>query len=127
MAFSGGIDSITSVGQLLAEWDVETLTLDTIGDADMIRSASESARQLGVRHSVLDVQEEFKQQIINYFIESYAAGRTPAPCTVCNPMIKWRYLIGAEHRVGLNHRANREIGYLTDVGNIYVSHKLVQS
>ena len=83
LAFSGGIDSITSVGQLLTEWDVETLTLDTIGDADMIRSACESARQLGVRHSVLDVQGEFKQQIINYFIENYAAGRTPAPCSAC--------------------------------------------
>lgn len=105
LAFSGGIDSITSVGQLLTEWDVETLTLDTIGDADMIRSASESARRLGVRHSVLDVQREFKQQIINYFIENYAAGRTPAPCTVCNPLIKWRYLIDEADRRGIEHVA----------------------
>lgn len=105
LAFSGGIDSITSVGQLLSEWDVETLTLDTIGDAEMIRSACESAQRLGVKHSVLDVQGEFKQQIINYFIESYAAGRTPAPCTVCNPMIKWRYLTEEADRRGIEHVA----------------------
>ncbi len=105
LAFSGGIDSITSVGQLLSEWNVETLTLDTIGDADMIRSACESAQRLGVKHSVLDVREDFKHQIINYFIESYAAGRTPAPCTVCNPLIKWRYLIDEADRRGIEHVA----------------------
>lgn len=105
LAFSGGIDSITSVGLLRSQWDVETLTLDTIGDANMLRSARERARELGVPHTVLDVSAEFQQRIIDYFIDSYAAGRTPAPCTACNPLIKWRYLIEQADRRGIEHVA----------------------
>ena len=105
LAFSGGMDSRTAVSLLLEEYEVESLTLDTTGDADLLLSAERYARELGIKHSSLDVQAEFRRQIIDYFTDSYAAGRTPAPCTVCNPMIKWRYLVEQADRRGIEHVA----------------------
>ena len=105
LAFSGGMDSRTAARLLLEEYEVESLTLDTTGDADLLLSAKRYANELGIEHSSLDVQAEFRHRIIDYFTDSYAAGRTPAPCTVCNPMIKWRYLIDEADRRGIEHVA----------------------
>ena len=105
LAFSGGMDSRTAARLLLEEYEVESLTLDTTGDADLLLSAKRYATELGIEHSSLDVQAEFRHRIIDYFTDSYAAGRTPAPCTVCNPMIKWRYLIDEADRRGIEHVA----------------------
>ena len=105
LAFSGGMDSRTAARLLLEEYEVESLTLDTTGDADLLLSAKQYATELGIEHSSLDVQAEFRHRIIDYFTDSYAAGRTPAPCTVCNPMIKWRYLIDEADRRGIEHVA----------------------
>ena len=105
LAFSGGMDSRTAARLLLEEYEVESLTLDTTGDADLLLSAKRYATELGIEHSSLDVQAEFRHRIIDYFTDSYAAGRTPAPCTVCNPMIKWRYLIVEADRRGIEHVA----------------------
>ena len=105
LAFSGGMDSRTAARLLLEEYEVESLTLDTTGDADLLLSAKQYATELGIEHSSLDVQAEFRHRIIDYFTDSYAAGRTPAPCTVCNPMIKWRCLIDEADRRGIEHVA----------------------
>lgn len=105
LAFSGGMDSRTAARLLLEEYEVESLTLDTTGDADLLLSAKQYANELGIEHSSLDVQAEFRHRIIDYFTDSYAAGRTPAPCTVCNPMIKWRYLIDEADRRCIEHVA----------------------
>ena len=46
-------------------------------------------------------------KIVDYFLSSYVAGRTPAPCTMCNPLIKWHYLISeAEEKHYKRHRDN---------------------
>lgn len=105
LAFSGGMDSRTSARLLLEEYDVEALTLDTTGDADLLHLAEKYALELGIKHYSLNVQEEFRRQIIDYFTQSYAVGRTPAPCTVCNPMIKWHYLIEQADLRGIEHVA----------------------
>ena len=78
LAFSGGMDSRTAARLLLEEYEVESLTLDTTGDADLLLSAKRYATELGIEHSSLDVQAEFRRRIIDYFTNSYAAGRTPA-------------------------------------------------
>ena len=102
LGFSGGMDSVTAVGRLTAEgWRVVAVTLDTMGDEAMITKARRIAAELGVEHHVVDVRREFQREVIDYFIEEYAKGHTPAPCTVCNPAIKWRYLIQTADALGI--------------------------
>lgn len=106
LGFSGGIDSVTAVSLLQQSFKrVVTVTLDTIGDEAMLCRAAESAKRLGVEHIALDVREEFSRQIIDYFVDSYARGSTPAPCTVCNSAIKWHYLARVADELGIENIA----------------------
>ena len=38
---------------------------------------------------VLDIQDEFRRTVVDYFYEQYLGGRTPNPCIVCNQYIKF--------------------------------------
>ncbi len=46
------------------------------------------ADRLGIPFYALDLQAEFRQ-IIDYFVDEYAVGRTPNPCVMCNNWIKF--------------------------------------
>ncbi len=123
LGFSGGIDSATAV-RLLQEdgYDVTALTLDTLGDERMLNSARTRAQELGVELVVKDVRQEFQNSIIEYFANSYLSGQTPAPCTVCNPAIKWKHLLIEADRIGVEHIAT---GHYFNIeqhnGHYYVS------
>ena len=106
LGFSGGIDSRTAVALLQADgFDVETLTLDMVGDANLLAQARRVASELGVTHHIKDVQVDFSSNIIDYFVGSYLSGLTPAPCTMCNPLIKWKHLVSVADSLGIHHIA----------------------
>ena len=106
LGFSGGIDSSAAVEELRQSgYRVVALTLDTTGDENMVATARKQAAQLSVEHYVKDVRADFQQKIIDYFILSYASGRTPAPCTMCNPLIKWHHLLLEADRLGIDYIA----------------------
>ena len=75
--------------------------------------ASKTARSLGIRHSSLDVREEFIEKVIEPFVDSYARGVTPNPCILCNRHIKFPFLLreaekrGAEY-IATGHYARNE-------------------
>ncbi len=92
LCVSGGVDS--GVGAYLLKssgYDVTCLFLDMISGKGG-RSALESARQITGRLAlplhVIDVRQEFRARVVDYFIDTYAAGRTPNPCVVCNRRLK---------------------------------------
>ena len=102
LGFSGGIDSSAAVGILQESgYRVVALTLNTTGDEELLSQAQKQAAQLFVEHHIKDVRAEFQQKIVDYFISSYLQGRTPAPCTMCNPLIKWHHLVFEADRLGL--------------------------
>ncbi len=106
LGFSGGIDSRAAVGRLQAEgYEVVALTIDTIGDEQMLHQAREAAETLGIEWLSYDAREEFKREIIDYFISEYLMGRTPAPCTRCNTHIKWRVLTEVADSLHIEHIA----------------------
>lgn len=123
LGFSGGIDSVTAARYLVDRgFDVTALTLDTAGDRPMMERARERAAEIGIPHVAADVREEFSEQIVEYFVRSYVEGRTPAPCTRCNPVIKWRYLLEEADR---RHARFVATGHYFDIvtynGRFYVS------
>lgn len=94
LGFSGGIDSVTAA-RFLSErgFAITALTLDMTGDAGLVELARSMAAEAGAEHVVKDVRRVFSEEIVDYFVNSYAEGRTPSPCVRCNPLIKWRYLV----------------------------------
>ncbi len=126
LAFSGGIDSCASAEALRAEgYDVELLTIDMLGDEAFVANAQRHAERLSLPLHIIDEVRLFEQEIVEYFTSEYIKGRTPAPCTRCNSLIKWRLLAREADRLGIYHIAtghyfNRE-EYL---GHIYVARGL---
>ncbi len=92
VAMSGGVDSSAAVYLLKeAGFDVFGVTMRLGGKKDeaYIDDAKKVADRLGVEHFVLDVRNEFKSQVIDYFANSYINGKTPSPCVFCNRYIKF--------------------------------------
>ena len=101
-ALSGGIDSAATV-ILLREhgFEPEALYLDMAGDRASRRKAAETARQLKVKLHTEDIRDEFRRRVIDQTLSEHNAGRTPSPCAVCNPQVKWRFLAGVADRLGI--------------------------
>ena len=58
-----------------------------------IDDARRVAGQLGIRHYIMNFEQEFKEKVVDRFVSEYAAGRTPNPCVRCNEHIKYRALL----------------------------------
>ncbi len=101
VAMSGGVDS-SVVAVLLKESGYEIFGatmrifnnsefgfLDNEGPNQDIADAKKICKKLGIEHHTIDVSKEFQKFIIPNFIQEYQKARTPNPCTLCNPTIKF--------------------------------------
>jgi tRNA-specific 2-thiouridylase len=106
VAMSGGVDSSVAAA-LLAERgeDVVGVWMRLVpagGDPDAPRccgtdEAGEDARRaaavLGIPFYALDYAELFGRDVVDRFVDSYAAGETPNPCVACNHYVKFEALM----------------------------------
>ena len=63
------------------------------------------ANQLGITVKIIDVSTDFKLKIVDYFTRTYLSGKTPNPCLVCNPSIKFGTLLNFARKLGASHLA----------------------
>ena len=57
-----------------------------------ILDAKRVSENINIEHKILFYQKKFKSEVIDSFIDSYAAGETPIPCVQCNQTVKFRDL-----------------------------------
>jgi len=107
VAMSGGIDSAVAAARLVRQgWPVVGVTMDLgLGQRAALRRATAVWRRLDIEHYVVDLREQFRQQVIDYFCAEYAAGRTPNPCVRCNKFIKWSALLEVATLAGCRYLA----------------------
>lgn len=102
VALSGGVDS-TVCAHLLKQQGYEVsavvMKMSDLHDST-VAAAQDAADSLGIPLTVLDLRKEFDEEIISYFIRSYQNGITPNPCVICNPKLKFNYLIREADRKG---------------------------
>ena len=69
------------------------------GEADDIAAAEALAGKIGIEYRAFDCADEYERIVVGYFRREKAAGRTPNPCVVCNPSMKFGLLpeIAARH------------------------------
>lgn len=60
---------------------------------EAMNDAIKTAKLLGVKHTVIDLRDEFMEKVIEPFAASYERGFTPNPCILCNRHIKFPYLL----------------------------------
>jgi tRNA-specific 2-thiouridylase len=68
-----------------------------------IADAKSVASKLGIAHHVINLREDFKERVINNFIEEYKNGRTPNPCVRCNQLIKFDLLLKKADELGADY------------------------
>jgi tRNA-specific 2-thiouridylase len=112
VAMSGGVDS-SVVAALLAEqgYPLIGVMMHLWSEAgkecenkcctpQAIEESRKVADQLGFPFHVMDAAETFRGRIVQYFLDSYAAGKTPNPCVNCNKEIKWGLLLNKAKQLG---------------------------
>lgn len=57
-----------------------------------VEDARNLCNRLGIPFYVLNFREDFKDDIVSYFISSFRQGLTPNPCVMCNKKIKFGLL-----------------------------------
>lgn len=72
---------------------------------DDVEDARATAFKLGIPFYVLNMKAEFKEKVIDYFIDSYLDGETPNPCIYCNKFLKFEGLLKKAYALDIDHIA----------------------
>ena len=90
---SGGIDSAVSCLLLMKQgYDITGLTMIN-QDVAVAEKAAMVARQIGIKHLIVDLRDEFAARVMTPFCNEYQRGITPNPCVECNQFIKFGHLL----------------------------------
>lgn len=132
VGMSGGVDSSVAayllkeqgyevVGVTMQIWqDEEELTLEQEGGCcglSAVDDARRVANKLEIPYYVMNFKEEFKTNVMDYFIEEYLQGRTPNPCIACNRYVKWEALLQRSLSIGADYIATGHYARVVQLPN----------
>lgn len=100
VGMSGGVDSSVSAYLLLEQgYQVEGLFMknweeddddEYCAAADDLKDAQQVCEKLGIELHTINFASEYWDNVFEYFLEEYKAGRTPNPDIMCNKEIKFK-------------------------------------
>lgn len=116
VGLSGGVDSSVAaallkeqgynvVGVFMRFWSEAGHRENGCCSASAEAAARLVAAKLDMPFYVLDVAKEFKKKVVNYFLRELKAGRTPNPCVICNPQIKFGLFLKYALKMGADYIA----------------------
>lgn len=93
VGLSGGLDS-TYAAYLLKKQGHDVVGAAVImHEYTDVSAAETAAKQVGIPFVTIDYREAFHKNVVSRFLSDYKNGRTPNPCIVCNPTVKFDALL----------------------------------
>ena len=132
VGMSGGVDSSVAAYLLKEQgYEVIGVTMQIWQDEDKAAaeengvccglSAVEDARRvaqvLDIPYYVMNFKKEFKENVMDYFVQEYLAGRTPNPCIACNRYVKWEALLKRSMEIGADYIATGHYARISQLQN----------
>ena len=111
LGMSGGVDSSVSALLLKEEgYDVIGTTLELFAGSSCCNietyiDAKNVCNSIGIPHFTYNCKEQFKNHVINDFINCYSNCKTPNPCIECNKYMKFGYMWDKAKELGCNYIA----------------------
>ncbi|OFW57192.1 MAG: tRNA 2-thiouridine(34) synthase MnmA [Actinobacteria bacterium RBG_16_64_13] len=114
VGMSGGVDSSVAamllkeqghrvVGVTLKLWNDPLANGDRICcSTEAVHRAKRVAHQLLIPHLTVDATEMFGARVVQYFVDEYAGGRTPNPCSKCNARVRFAFMLEIARKLGLD-------------------------
>ena len=132
VGMSGGVDSSVAAWLLQKQgyevWGV-TMQIWQDEDPDQVEenggccglSAVDDARRVASRleipYYVMNFKQDFKERVIDYFMDEYLKGRTPNPCIACNRYVKWESLLKRSLDIGADYIATGHYAQIEHLPN----------
>lgn len=132
VGMSGGVDSSVAayllkqqgydvIGVTMQIWQEEPqCTIEENGGCcgmSAVEDARRVAAKLNIPYYVMNFKQEFKENVIDYFIREYKAGRTPNPCIACNRYVKWESLLQRSLEIGADYIATGHYARIEQLPN----------
>lgn len=68
-----------------------------------VDDARRVASRLEIPYYVMNFKQDFKENVIDYFMDEYLKGHTPNPCIACNRYVKWESLLKRSMDIGADY------------------------
>lgn len=130
VAMSGGVDSSVAAA-LLVEQDYEVVGImmrlwapgrpeeNRCCSPQAVADARQVCQIIGAPFYLLNFEEPFRQQVVDYFRDGYLAGRTPNPCLMCNRHLKFGLLLSQALALGADYLATGHYARVKKVNGTY--------
>ena len=132
VGMSGGVDSSVAawllkkqgydvIGVTMQIWqDEEPLVQEENGGCcglSAVDDARRVAANLKIPYYVMNFKKDFKEKVIDYFVNEYINGRTPNPCIACNRYVKWESLLQRSVEIGADYIATGHYAKVVQLKN----------
>lgn len=116
LGLSGGVDSALSAALLKSKgYEVTGVYLENGSNA--LNDAKKVAQDIGIDFCSVDISDILEKNVISPFIDSYLNGKTPIPCIVCNPLVKFKVLFDMAAQLNAQFVATGHYARITELEN----------
>lgn len=110
VGMSGGVDSSVAAYLLKEQgYDVIGVTMEMWNPEGLCSKSAEDAARVAQKLEIpfyhVDFRKAFRENVVEYFMNSYEQGLTPNPCIVCNRKLKWEALLQYADQMGAKYIA----------------------
>lgn len=126
---SGGVDSSVCVDLLKKQGlTVEGVVIRFSPESDeAVEDARKVCEKLDIPLHIADAQADFHKYVVTPFCRNYVSGRTPNPCIVCNPHVKFATLIKKADELGIGYIATGHYAQVEKVGETFYVKKAIST